>query len=232
MKAVRMQNNSSNIHDVVIEIGQQARHAAQLLATAPTEQKNKALHAGAQAIRHQKEALLAANRQDMENARANGISGAFLDRLELNDARVEAMAQGLEDIAALDDPVGRALSQWERPNGLHIARISVPLGVIGIIYESRPNVTADAGALCLKSGNAAILRGGSESFHSSTAIMECLQQGLIEAGLPEKAIQLIPFQDREAVGEMLRLTDYIDVIVPRGGKGPVSYTHLTLPTSG
>ncbi|MFO0512866.1 MAG: glutamate-5-semialdehyde dehydrogenase, partial [Gammaproteobacteria bacterium] len=155
-------------------------------------------------------------------ARAKGTSGAMLDRLQLDDARIEAMARGLEDIAALDDPVGRVLAEWTRPNGLRIARVAVPLGVVGIIYESRPNVTADAGALCLKSGNAVILRGGSESAHSSAAIHACLQEGLRAAGLPEASIQLVPVTDRAAVGVMLAgMADQLDVVVPRGGKGLV-----------
>ncbi len=155
----------------------------------------------------------------MAAAEANGTQGAMLDRLMLNDDRVEAMAKGLEDIAALEDPVGSVMAEWDRPNGLRIQRVRVPLGVIGIIYESRPNVTADAGGLCLKSGNAAILRGGSESFHSSRAILDCLHQGLRMANLPTGAIQIVPTTDRAAVGEMLTMPDLIDIIVPRGGKG-------------
>jgi glutamate-5-semialdehyde dehydrogenase len=158
----------------------------------------------------------------MAAARAKGLKGAMLDRLQLDDARLESMARGLEDIAALDDPVGRVLAEWTRPNGLRIARVAVPLGVVGIIYESRPNVTADAGALCLKSGNAVILRGGSESAHSSSVIHACLQEGLRTAGLPEACIQLVPVTDRAAVGVMLAgMTDQLDVVVPRGGKGLV-----------
>ena len=205
---------------IIKDIGKQAKQAASVLACASSDQKNQALQAMAQQLRQQAEAIKIANARDMEAAKANGISGAFLDRLELNDARIEAMAAGLEAIATLDDPVGKELARWQRKeNRLDIARVAVPLGVIGVIYESRPNVTADAGALCLKAGNAAILRGGSESFHSSSAIMDCLQAGLQEAGLPAHAIQHIPTQDRAAVGEMLKLAEYIDVIVPRGGKG-------------
>jgi glutamate-5-semialdehyde dehydrogenase len=154
----------------------------------------------------------------MAAARTKGLTPALLDRLELTPARIEAMAKGVEEVAELPDPVGRTLAEWDRPNGLKIARVSVPLGVIGIIYESRPNVTADAGALCLKSGNAAILRGGSESFHSSGAILDCLQTGLKDAGLPEAAIQRLPTTDRAAVGILLTMTDFVDVIVPRGGR--------------
>ena len=214
--------DDTNIADLQKEmqlIGKQAKAAALILANASTVTKNEALKAAASALRAHKDAILSANAKDIEAAKANGISGAFLDRLVLDDKRVEAMATGLESIVELGDPVGRELARWDRPNGLNIARVSVPLGVIGIIYESRPNVTADAGALCLKSGNAAILRGGSESFFSSAAIMECLQQALKEAGLPEHAIQSLPTRDRAAVGEMLKMAEYIDVIVPRGGKG-------------
>ncbi len=161
---------------------------------------------------------MAANAKDMAAGRQKGLSPAMLDRLALNDGRIEAMAKGLEEVAALPDPVGAVMAEWDRPNGLRITRVRVPLGVIGVIYESRPNVTADAGALCLKAGNAAILRGGSESFHSSAAIMDCLAAGLAEAGLPAAAIQLVPTIDRAAVGVMLTMTDTIDVIVPRGGR--------------
>lgn len=200
-------------------IGQAARDAAHVLATASTKAKNHALLAAAAAMRVKQKTILEANEKDVREARKRGISGALLDRLQLDAKRIEAMAKGLEEIAALPDPVGRILARWKRPNGLDIARISVPLGVIGIIYESRPNVTADAGALCLKAGNAALLRGGSESFHSSQIILECLQNGLAQADLPQTAIQLIPTTEREAVGIMLRMSSYIDIIVPRGGKG-------------
>lgn len=207
------------IGDAVRAIGQRAKKAAAVLASASTAAKNLALTHAAQAIREQGDAIIQANQQDVALAVARNITGAFLDRLRLNPARLEGMAKGLEAIAALPDPVGRELASWQRDNGLQIQRISVPLGVIGIIYESRPNVTADAGGLCLKSGNAAILRGGSESFFSSAAILACLQTGLKLAGLPEHAIQALPTKDRAAVGEMLRLSEAIDVIVPRGGKG-------------
>ncbi len=201
------------------ELGRAARDAAHELALAAPETKSRALTAAAQAIRQSREVILEANGRDMEAARAKGLSAAMLDRLELDAGRIEAMAAGLEAIAKFPDPVGRVLAEWDRPNGLKIARVSVPLGVIGIIYESRPNVTADAGGLCLKAGNAAILRGGSESFHSSGAILDGLQQGLAAAGLPEAAIQRVPTTDRAAVGLLLTMNDTVDVIVPRGGRG-------------
>ncbi len=201
------------------ELGRAARDAAHELALAAPETKSRALTAAAQAIRQSRETILEANGRDMEAARAKGLSAAMLDRLELDAGRIEAMAAGLEAIAAFPDPVGRVLAEWERPNGLRIARVSVPLGVIGIIYESRPNVTADAGGLCIKAGNAAILRGGSESFHSSGAILDGLQEGLAATGLPEAAIQRVPTTDRAAVGLLLTMNDTVDVIVPRGGRG-------------
>jgi glutamate-5-semialdehyde dehydrogenase len=210
--------DSDALHEAMIALGVSARNAVQELSTVPTESKNKALNEAAAAIRNASETLKAANALDMDAAKEKGISGAMLDRLLLDDSRIEAMAKGLEDIAKLDDPVGSILAEWDRPNGLQIQRVRVPLGVIGIIYESRPNVTADAGGLCLKSGNAAILRGGSESFHSSSAILDCLQQGLRMANLPIGAIQQVPTRDRAGVGEMLTMSDYIDIIVPRGGK--------------
>jgi glutamate-5-semialdehyde dehydrogenase len=194
-----------------------------VLAAATREQKDAALLAAATALRGNVERILAANAIDMQAAEQKNLSAAMLDRLRLDAARVEAMARGLEDIARLPDPVGRVLAEWDRPNGLRISRVAVPLGVIGIIYESRPNVTADAGALCLKSGNAVILRGGSESAHSSAAIHAALVAGLKAAQLPEAAIQLVPTTDRAAVGYLLsEMTDYIDVIVPRGGKSLVA----------
>jgi glutamate-5-semialdehyde dehydrogenase len=200
-------------------IGRAARAAAAELALTDSGAKTRALEAAAEAIRHRRDDILAANATDMEAARAKGLTNALLDRLELTPERVEAMAEGLEAIARFPDPVGRILAEWERPNGLKIARVAVPLGVIGIIYESRPNVTADAGGLCLKSGNAAILRGGSESFRSSGAILDALQAGLREAGLPEAAIQRVPTTDRAAVGLLLTMHEYVDIIVPRGGRG-------------
>ena len=200
------------------EIGAAARAAQRVLALASTEAKNKALIATAESLRRRKNGILSENAKDMAAGAKKGLSAAMLDRLELNDERVEGMASGLEEIAALDDPIGTLLEERNRPNGLIIQRVRVPLGVIGVIYESRPNVTADAGSLCLKAGNAAILRCGSESFHSSRAIMATLADGLKASGLPEAAIQLVPTTDRAAVGEMLTMTDFIDVIVPRGGK--------------
>ena len=200
-------------------IGAAAKAAAAQLAIATTAAKNAALEAAAAALRAESGKILEANARDMAAGRDKGLTPALLDRLELTPERIEAMAQGLEDIARLPDPVGRSLGEWERPNGLKIARVAVPLGVVGIIYESRPNVTADAGGLCLKSGNAAILRGGSEAFHSAAAILDCLQRGLAEAGLPAAAIQRVPTSDRAAVGILLRMSDYLDIVVPRGGKG-------------
>jgi glutamate-5-semialdehyde dehydrogenase len=197
-------------------LGAAARQAAATLAHADAAKKTKALHEAAQAIRDQAKAILDANAQDM--AAAKDLSPAMSDRLLLDEKRVAAMAKGLDDVAALPDPIGSEMARWTRPNGLDIARVRVPLGVIGIIYESRPNVTADAGALCLRSGNAAILRGGSESFHSSRAIAAALQAGIATAGLPAAAVQLVPTIDRAAVGMMLTMTEFIDIIVPRGGK--------------
>ncbi|TPQ52323.1 glutamate-5-semialdehyde dehydrogenase [Prosthecomicrobium hirschii] len=213
----------STVEETMREIGRRARGAARLLAVAPTAVKNAALAAMAAQIRAAAPAILAANAEDVATAVRDGLAASFLDRLTLNPARVEAMARGIEEIAALADPVGRVLAGWTRPNGLVIERVATPLGVIGIIYESRPNVTADAGALCLKSGNAAILRGGSDGFRSSSAIVAALREGLHEAGLPVDAIQLVPTRDRAAVGAMLRgLDGAIDVIVPRGGKSLVA----------
>jgi glutamate-5-semialdehyde dehydrogenase len=199
-------------------MGRSARAAAHVLAIAATEAKNKALAMAAQALRDHKNLILEANQRDCARARSRDLSKTMLDRLLLDERRVAAMATGLEEVAALHDPVGVEIARWQRPNGLDIARVRTPLGVIGVIYESRPNVTADAGALCLKAGNAAILRGGSESHHSSRAIMDCLQVGLETAGLPKAAVQLVPTIDRAAVGLMLRMSQFIDVIVPRGGR--------------
>ena len=211
------------VADLMSGIGRQARAAAQALATAATEQKNRALHAAAAALRGRRAEILAANEADMRQATQGETSGALLDRLRLDHPRIEAMAAGLEDIERLADPIGRRLAQWSRPNGMSIERVCVPLGVIGIIYESRPNVTADAGALCLKSSNAVILRGGSESSRSSAAIHTCLEDGLAAAGLPRTCIQLVPTTDRAAVGQMLaEMADSIDVIVPRGGKNLIA----------
>ena len=208
---------------VMAGIGTAARAAARVLALAPASRKDQALAAMAKAIRAQAARILAANAEDLAAAKAAGVAAAFIDRLTLNDARIEGMAAGIETVAALQDPVGRITESWTRPNGMNIERVRVPLGVIGIIYESRPNVTADAGALCLKSGNAAILRGGSDSTQSSRAIHAALVEGLRDAGLPAAAIQLIPTRDRAAVGQMLTgLDGNIDVIVPRGGKSLVA----------
>ena len=201
------------------EIGRRAREAAVALALASAEAKVTALCDAAAAVRARAAEILAANARDLAEAETQGVSSALRDRLALDPKRVEAIAAGLEAIAALPDPVGRVLAQWERPNGLEIQRVAVPLGVIGIIYESRPNVTADAGALALKSGNAAILRGGSESFYSSRALVAALVEGLRSAGLPEASIQLVPTRDRAAVGLLLKMTGAIDIIVPRGGPG-------------
>ena len=203
------------------DIGRSARAASAELGFAPAAAKAQALHAAADAIMAQADAIIAANARDLDYGREKGLGPAMMDRLMLDAPRIEAIAQGLRAVAAQDDPVGRVLAEWERPNGLHIYRVATPLGVIGVIYESRPNVTADAGALCLKAGNAVILRGGSESFHSSAAIHACLVEGLRAAGLPEDAIQLVPTRDRAAVSAMLGMTAWIDVIVPRGGKGLV-----------
>ncbi|HEY4136606.1 MAG TPA: glutamate-5-semialdehyde dehydrogenase [Alphaproteobacteria bacterium] len=201
---------------LVARLGKAARDAARKLAQARRETKDKALFAAAAAIRARKAEILAANAEDMKAA--GELSSAMLDRLELNDARVEGMAKGLEDMAALPDPVGATIAEWTRPNGLRISRVRVPLGVIGVIYESRPNVTADAAGLTLKSGNAVILRGGSESFRSSAVILAAIQEGLVAAGLPAACVQSIPTRDRAAVGAMLAATGLIDIIVPRGGK--------------
>jgi glutamate-5-semialdehyde dehydrogenase len=204
------------------EIGRRARAAARVVANAPAEAKTRALTAAARILRESAPEILAANARDLAEARERGLTAAFLDRLALDEKRIEAIARGVEEVAALPDPVGRILATFTRPNGLRIERVATPLGVVGVIYESRPNVTADAGALCLKSGNAVVLRGGSDSFNSSKAIHGCLAAGLKEAGLPEAAISLAPFASREAVGEMLEgLGGALDVIVPRGGKSLV-----------
>jgi glutamate-5-semialdehyde dehydrogenase len=214
---------NADLSELMRRMGQAALAAADALSLAGTATKNQALTAAAAAVRARKTDILAANAQDLAHARERQLSGALLDRLELNEQRVEAMAKGLEDIIGLEDPIGTVAAQWTRPNGLAISRVRVPLGVIGIIYESRPNVTADAGALCLKSGNAVILRGGSESERSNRAIHACLVAGLSAAGLPEACIQLVPTTDRDAVGLMLSgMTEFIDVIVPRGGKSLVA----------
>jgi glutamate-5-semialdehyde dehydrogenase len=208
--------------DLMAEIGQRARAAGRILAIAPAEQKNRALAEMAKAVRAATPQILAGNARDIEAMKANGQTAAFLDRGTLSEGRIEAIARALEDIVALDDPVGSVIAAWDRPNGLKIERVRTPLGIIGVIYESRPNVTADAGALCLKAGNAVVLRGGSDTIHSNRAIHAALQAGLVAAGLPEDAIQIVPVTDRAAVGEMLRgLNGNLDVIVPRGGRSLV-----------
>ena len=207
------------IESTMNAMGEGARRAARALALTSGEQRNQALHAAAAAIRKRSGVILAANAVDMSEGEETGLSGAMLDRLMLDKQRVEAMAAGNETVAALHDPLGRVLEEWQRPNGLEIQRISVPLGVIGIIYESRPNVTADAAALCIKSGNAVILRGGSESFHSSQAIYQCLREGLVAAAVAADAVQMVPTTDRAAVGYLLSsMGKWLDVVVPRGGK--------------
>jgi len=211
-------------HDIpalMAGIGTRARAAAAELATAAPEARRAALEAAAKTILATENKILTANSEDMAFAREKGLSKAMLDRLWLTPERIRAIAEGLRSVAAQADPVGAVIAEWDMPSGLHIRRVRTPLGVVGVIYESRPNVTADAGGLCLKAGNAAILRGGSESFHSSGAIHACLQQGLAAAGLPVDAVQLVPTRDRAAVTEMLHMTGTIDVIVPRGGKGLV-----------
>lgn len=211
-----------DVKAVMQQLGKQARQAAQVLATVNDEVKNHALRAAADALWASRSNILVANEKDMKAAVANGISAAFLDRLKLDEDRIKSMMEGLQAIAALKDPVGDVIAQWDRPNGLNISRVRTPLGVVGVIFEARPNVTADAGALCLKSGNAVILRGGTDSYYSSRAIHECLVSGLVEAGLPEHAIQIVPTTNRVAVGEMLiGLDGNIDVIVPRGGRSLV-----------
>jgi glutamate-5-semialdehyde dehydrogenase len=204
------------------EMGRRAREASRAMARAETVTKNVALHAIAAAIRRDVAKLLAANALDVAGARASGKDAAFVDRLTLSEKSIEAMAQGLEQVAALPDPVGEITEVRERPTGIKVGRMRVPLGVIGIIYESRPNVTADAAALCLKSGNACILRGGSESVQSNQAIAACVRDGLAAAGLPENAVQVVDTPDRAAVGELLRMNEYVDIIVPRGGKDLVA----------
>ncbi|MFD2652741.1 glutamate-5-semialdehyde dehydrogenase [Brucella rhizosphaerae] len=216
-------DGGADIAAIMSEVGRKAKAAAAPLAIASAEQKNKALLAAADAILASKDAILRANQVDLTNAAESGMAASFVDRLTLDDSRIEAIADGIRAIAALSDPVGEVIAEWDRPNGLHIERVRTPLGVIGVIYESRPNVTADAGALCLKAGNAVILRGGSDSAHSSAAIHQALVTGLEAGGLPADSIQIVPVTDRAAVGEMLKgLNGAIDVIVPRGGKSLVA----------
>ncbi len=210
-----------DVKAIMQDIGHKAKAASAELGFASPVAKRAALEVAADCIEASLESILEANEKDMQYGRDKGLTDAMMDRLMLDEARVKDIATGLRTVAAQDDPVGKVLAEWDMPSGLHIQRVSTPLGVIGVIYESRPNVTADAGGLCLKAGNAAILRGGSESFHSSGAIHACLVQGLKAAGLPEASIQLVPTRDRAAVSEMLAMTESIDVIVPRGGKGLV-----------
>jgi glutamate-5-semialdehyde dehydrogenase len=216
-----MNEMTQDIPALMRAIGERARAAAAELAFAAPEVKRTALEAAADTVDARQDAILAANAQDMAFARDKGLSTAMLDRLQLDAGRIAGIAADLRAVAAQDDPVGAVMAEWDRPSGLHIQRVRTPLGVVGVIYESRPNVTADAGALCVKSGNAVILRGGSESLHSSTLLVECLRAGLAQAGLPEDAVQLVPTRDRAAVKELLGMTEYVDVIVPRGGKGLV-----------
>ena len=220
MSIARAQSRDENrdIRAEMAALGAEARTAARALAGSSAEARRHALKAAAVAIRSDEAVILEANAKDMAAAEASGLSAALLDRLALDPGRVETMAAGVEEVAALDDPLGRLLGEWERPNGLRIHRVSVPIGVIGIIYESRPNVTADAGALCLMAGNAAILRGGSESWHSSRAIAAALRAALAGTGLPAGCIQLVPTTDRAAVGILLGMDEALDLIVPRGGR--------------
>lgn len=213
--------DAMDVSAVMAELGRNARAASAELAFASSEDKTQALNAAADAVWARRDEIISANVKDMEFGRGKGLSAAMLDRLMLDEPRIQSICDGLRAVAAQADPVGQTMEEWDRPSGLHIKRVRTPLGVIGVIYESRPNVTADAGALCLKAGNAVILRGGSESFHSSGVIHACLVDGLKAAGLPEAAIQRVPTRDRAAVSEMLTMTDTIDVIVPRGGKGLV-----------
>jgi glutamate-5-semialdehyde dehydrogenase len=220
--AAEIKEPEADVRAAMRDLGARARAASRELANAPAETKNRALMVAAGLLRARQAEILAANALDLAEARAKGLSPALIDRLALDSPRIEAIARGLEEVAGLPDPVGRVLATFARPNGLVIERVATPLGVVGVIYESRPNVTADAGALCLKSGNAVVLRGGSDSFHSSAAIHACLVDGLKQAGLPEAAIARAPFASREAVGEMLKgLDGALDVIVPRGGKSLV-----------
>ncbi|MCH2094707.1 MAG: glutamate-5-semialdehyde dehydrogenase [Rhodobacteraceae bacterium] len=213
--------DTAHIPAVMADLGARAKRAAAKLAFAPSEAKQKALFAAAEAVWTTRDAIIEANAKDLEFGRNKGLSDAMMDRLMLDESRIQGVVDGLRAVAAQDDPVGEVIAQWDMPSGLNIRQVRTPLGVIGVIYESRPNVTADAGALCLKSGNAVILRGGSESFHSSAAIHAALVEGLRVADLPEDAIQLVPTRDRAAVSELLTMTDHVDVIVPRGGKGLV-----------
>lgn len=208
-----------NVQEYMIELGENARAAARLVAKADTRLKNQALLATADAIDSSRPELHAANAIDLDNGRNNGLDSAMLDRLELTDARIDTMIEGLRQVATLPDPVGAINDLKYLPSGIQVGKMRVPLGVIGIIYESRPNVTVEAASLCLKSGNATILRGGSEAINSNQAVARCIKQGLKVAGLPENAVQVVETTDREAVGQMITMPEYVDVIVPRGGKG-------------
>jgi glutamate-5-semialdehyde dehydrogenase len=214
-------DETTDISAMMHALGVSAKAAAAELAYAAPEAKRKALEAAADAVAARRDEIAAANAKDMDFARGKNLSPAMLDRLMLDAGRIDGIVAGLRAVAAQDDPVGAVIAEWDMPSGLHIRRVRTPLGVIGVIYESRPNVTADAGALCLKSGNAVILRGGSESFHSSGVLVDCLKEGLRSAGLPQDAVQLVPTRDRAAVRELLTMTEFVDVIVPRGGKGLV-----------
>jgi len=218
MKTASQQASGTDIKRYMLEVGQRARVAARAMSRAETAAKDSALTAMAAEVERQTDALIAANRKDLEAGKAQGLDSAMLDRLELNAGRIKSMAEGLRQIALLPDPVGEITDLNYRPSGIQVGRMRVPLGVIGIIYESRPNVTADAAGLCLKSGNASILRGGSEAIHSNRAIAACIQTGLKQAGLPEDAVQVVETADRAAVGELIRMKEYVDVIIPRGGK--------------
>jgi len=208
-----------NLQETIHQMGRQARDASYRLSQLTSDEKNAILYAMAKALRARVPQLLEANALDVEAGKAKGLSGAMLDRLRLDEKRIELMAEGIEQVATLPDPVGQVMDDWSRPNGIHIQQVRVPIGTIGIIYESRPNVTADAAVLCFKTGNATILRGGSEAIHSNRAIADALQAGGSEAGLPDHAIQLIPFTDRESVTVLAQMDQWLDLIIPRGGKG-------------
>ena len=211
----------ADVQEVMTDIGRRARVAAMELAVASSEAKRVAIESAADAIWNRREETIAANAEDIAYGREKGLSAAMMDRLLLDEGRIKGICDSLRDVAAQPDPVGEVMDEWDRPNGLHVRRVRTPLGVVGVIYESRPNVTSDAASLCLKSGNAVILRSGSESFHSARAIHACLLDGLDAAGLPRDAVQRVPTRDRSAVSELLRMTDHVDVIVPRGGKSLV-----------
>ncbi len=212
---------SDKIESLMDDIGKRAKAASKALAIAGSERKYAALIGAAEHIWREREAIISANVKDMDYGREKNLSDAMMDRLMLNEERVRAMVDGIRAVAEMRDPVGEVMASWDRPSGLGIERVRTPLGVIGVIFESRPNVTADAASLCLKAGNASILRGGSESFHSANAILQAMKKGIVEAGLPEDAVQMIPTRDRAAVSKLLTMTEYVDVIVPRGGKGLV-----------